>query len=263
MKRSDHLYNILTKFPQLIDKQIFFILDFQLCYKTDEFSIPIEICIKPMGNIPQIESFHCILNQTIPIQHYLNSKHYSTFEHGITNQNNPSNQTDYLQLWRKMSQYIKDIMNQYSENKLLPIIIATPFRSSISCIEYLSIQAKIEDVRKTVFSVMFSVDDFIECMNKFNENNGYMNTNSIYNFYKPMLLFDVDSSYQCDFHKKVHPRSFCCSKANCEYLVSSLFSYFRQARNKIVQIAVANMPQNNPLDQQFMQMDMNFMPPSF
>ena len=87
--RIDALSETLTRNIEIIQKQIFFIIDFQICYKTDEYTIPIEISIKPfLGlRIPDvIESFHQILNQQIPIQCYLNSKHYSDFEHGITPQ---------------------------------------------------------------------------------------------------------------------------------------------------------------------------------
>ena len=247
--RIDALSETLTRNIEIIQKQIFFIIDFQICYKTDEYTIPIEISIKPfLGlRIPDvIESFHQILNQQIPIQFYLNSKHYSDFEHGITPQNNPTSaaSTDFVYLWKQMNQYIRNIMVKYSDPACSPILLTTPFKSSLQCIEYLAAQAKIDDVRKTIFNNIYSVDDFIECMNRFKDPNAYRNTNSIYSFYERMIFYEPSEEYKCDFHKgKKELRSFCCSKANCVHLEQSLSILLNTTIPKIINPNGMNMMQ--------------------
>ncbi|EKE39480.1 hypothetical protein ENUP19_0038G0061 [Entamoeba nuttalli] len=239
MSRADALFQILNGLGPRVEQQLFFILDFQISYKTDICTVPVEICIKPtlLNGTVNIECFQTIINQPIPIQHFLNSKHYTDFEHGISQENNPVPQTDFDFLWKKINSFIKSNMSKYSDSSMLPIVICTPFISSVQCVEFLASQAKVSDLRRSVFNTMFSVDDFVECVNRFKEI--IPNTNAIYNFYKPLVCWTCNNDFKCDFHKSNGTRTFCCSKTNSEYLASTLCDLYKTIKSKIF---VASIP---------------------
>ncbi|KAL7719743.1 Maelstrom domain-containing protein [Entamoeba marina] len=223
-----NLTKVLTDMKENVGLQIMYIIDFQIHYKTESFTAPIEVCIKPFTLVPteSIPSFHEIINDQTPLDHCLNALHYSSTEHGITPENNPSSPTNYEQLWRRMNAFVRDNSSKHKDKSPTPIILCKPLIGSFQCIEFIAKKAK-QESRKSAFKTIYGIDDLLGYI--YHVQNIVPNINAIARIFQPLITWNSDAQFKCEFHKKHGDRPFCCSKTNVEYLKTAVVTAFQPA----------------------------------
>lgn len=209
---------------------LFFTIDFNIAYSTEIETVPIEVGIVPFTLFDgpmKSNYFHEIINDIIPTSYQLRAKQRSTFEHGISVENNPAIHTSYDVLYDRMTSFIMETYKTKMQGKGSgsPILISSNFSQTIQCIRYIAKQAgKINYIGGSVFSQMISYEDFIQY---------YYISKGIsipidvipQSVYK-LLSNDVNEEYYCDFHKENRPRHFSCAKVNATYFADVLYKYF-------------------------------------
>ncbi|ELP87496.1 hypothetical protein EIN_097830 [Entamoeba invadens IP1] len=235
MTREELLLQTLQGLKTNIERQPFFVIDFQFSYKTDVATMPVEVAIKPflLGSSQQYDGFHQIINRPVPFQYFLNALHYTDFEHGVSSENNPVTQTDFETLWKKMNAFVREKAIQIGQSGMQPIILATPRLASEQCIDCIATLAKVQDQKRGVFKTIYAIDDFINAINKLVQHE--INSIEIFNFYKPMFG-DCDKSCMCSFHQTHMKKSISCSKTNTEYFTVALYYFYKNVKQTLDQL---------------------------
>ena len=218
--------------PQAKSKLMFFMIDFNIAYSTEAETIPIEVGIVPFTSVDgpmRLNCFHEIINDSIPQSYILRAKQRSTYEHGITPENNPAVSTTYEVLYDRMNSYIRDtfIKQMKGKTEIYPIVITTNFTQTINIISFIARRAGIyEDIKQSFFSRMIAYEDFIQFYYDYKGLGTPIDVipQSVFR----LLTKDVNEQYYCDFHfhKENRPRHFCCAKVNATYFADILFKYF-------------------------------------
>ena len=204
---------------QDVSRQLFFVVDFQLCYKTEAQSVPAEVCIKPFNfiNTPSdVAPFHAILSQRVPIPHILSAKHYTDTEHAIPSDLEPD--TDYAVLWKRMNDYVRESTTRFKDTAT-PVFLCKPFHATLQCLEHITASAK-QDLQRSAFRLLYPIDDLIAFINATQKITP--NVNLIARFFQPLFLWDCSTDFCCEYHKDHGRREFRCSKTNTEYFCRSL-----------------------------------------